>query len=102
MNVTTWNQTLLENADSLVDIFSYANVSTGSMLFGLLMIGIFFILMFRMNNLEFDTRMLAVSFVCFIISLGLRAAGLINEIFVILFIVMAAFTMLYKVITRNQ
>lgn len=92
---TPHNLTKLAEADTVRKLVGVANTATDNTLTGMLLIGVFFIILMVLGKSGFDKAILVASYCCFILSLFLRYAGLINFIFVILFLALAAFTTLY-------
>ena len=87
-----YNMTTLQNADTILKLITYANDSSEQILMGLLMIGIFFILLMALKRWDFDDGLVISSFVCFILSSLLTYAKLLNIIFPLAFLALAGFT----------
>lgn len=97
-----YNITPLQNADNFVDLVSFANTVSNQLLAGGFMVAIFVVMtMGFMIKTSFERSVFASSFVCFILSLFLRQANLINFVFPIGFLVITAFTGLYLYATKN-
>lgn len=90
-----YNMTQLQAADTIFKFVQYANTSTNDMLLGLLVIGVFFIMLLSMKRLEFEYALLASSALSFIVSAIFTYSHLLNFIFPLIFLIMAALTTLY-------
>ena len=99
---TPHNLTALSESETVTDLVTVANDATGQTLMGLFLIGIFFIILMVMGKNGFEKAMIVASYSCFILSLFLRYAGMINFLFVILFLAIAAFTTLYMGLSKNR
>jgi len=98
--MVSYNITALSNVDSVGTLFQYANNSAGGVLFGIIIMAVFFIMLLVMKRWEFDKALLSSSFACFILAMLLSFAGLLNFMFVLIFLVIMAFTALYVYINR--
>lgn len=98
--MASYNMTALQQVDSIGDLFVYADKSTGNILFGILLIAVFFIMLLVMKRWEFDKALLSASFGTFILALILTFAGLLNFVFVLIFLIIMALTGLYVYINR--
>lgn len=98
-----YNLTNITNVQVPADLVVAANIYTESLFMGLMLIAIFivFTMRFMVKN-KFGESLLGSSFICFIASLFLRQAGLINFVFVIGFLVVMAFTGMLMYITRQR
>lgn len=98
----SYNLTQLTNADTITDLFVVANDATGTHLFGLFLIAIFFVITLLLAAKYNDSdAVMAAAFICFTTSLLMRGAGLINFTYVMIFLAATAFIYLYKVMTKN-
>lgn len=89
----TYNMTALQNSYTVQGIFSFANDATGGVMVGLFMIAIFFVMLMTLKRTsDFDDALLASSMACFVISLFLVGADLINFLFVVGFGLTMAFS----------
>ena len=93
--MTNYNLTLLKEAGTVPDVISVANTYVGGNLVGLFLIAIFFVMMMIMKKWEFDKTLLVSSFLCFMFSLFLKMAGLVNMIFVLVFGIIMSLTAFY-------
>jgi hypothetical protein len=90
----TYNMTQLQAADSLFKLVQYANdATTGFVVIGFLL-SVFFIMLLALKRYEFSKALLVSSTVCFLLSLFLNYAKLINPIWSFVFLIIAAFTAL--------
>ena len=96
-----YNTTALQGATSILDIFKYANDSTGSILFGSFMIAIFIVMLMILKRWEFDSALLTSSWLCFILSMFLAYSKLINIMFPLMFLALAAFTAFYMFVIKD-
>lgn len=97
-----YNITGLEASTTFVDLVSFANTSSNNILVGGFMVAVFIVMtMGFMIKTTFEKSVLASSFVCFMLSLFLRQANLINFVFVIGFLIIAAFSALYLFATKK-
>lgn len=86
----TYNLTNLTNADNIWGLINYANQSTDSLMVGLFMIAIFFILLMALKQFTFIKAAFASSFISFILSLLLTYSKLLNFIYPLTFFIMLA------------
>lgn len=98
--MVSYNMTALQNIDSIGELFVYADKSTGNILFSIIITAIFFIMLLVMKRWEFDKALLSSSFGCFLLALILSYGGLLNFVFVLIFLIITAFTGLYVYINR--
>jgi|26BtaG_2_1085354.scaffolds.fasta_scaffold01132_3 membrane-associated HD superfamily phosphohydrolase len=102
-----YNITTLQNANTVSDIFIFANsvsagqAGDGGILFGLIIIAIYFILIMRLKKYDFDEAILAVSFACFVLSIFLVQAKLLNFIFILIFLTVTAGFAFYMYVVRR-
>ncbi len=99
---TPHNLTALAESETVLDLVTVANEATGQVLMGMLLVGVFFIILMVMGKEGFEKAMIVASYCCFILSLFLRYAGMINFLFVILFLAIAAFTTLYMGLAKGR
>jgi len=92
----TYNMTALQASTTIFSLFEYANDSTGEILFGLFMIGIFFVLLLAMKRMSFDSAMFAASGISFVLSAVLTYSKLLNFIFPLIFLIMFALIGFYE------
>jgi hypothetical protein len=97
-----YNTTNLTSADTIYDIFLYANTTSSNTLIGGLMIAIFFIMLMMMKRWDFDEALLSSGFVCFVLSMLLSYAKLVNIIFPLLFLAITAFTGFYVFVVKKK
>lgn len=96
-----YNETLLQSAETVWDLFYIANVFTGEAVFGLFILAVYLILLMVMKRYDLPDGMFAVSFITFILSAMLTWAGLLNFIFPLLFLTFTAFVALYVFVIRK-
>jgi len=96
----TYNLTLLHQSNTISGLFTTANSYTTGWLLGFLILAVFFIMLMALKKWEFDDALMASSFVCFVLAAILVSAELLNLLWAIGFLVVAAFTGLYMYITK--
>ena len=96
----TYNLSLLTNSSSISGIVITANSYTGGLLVGLLVLSVFFIMLMALKKWEFDDALLSSSFVSFIISAILVAAGMLNLLWTLGFLALTAFTAFYMYVVK--
>lgn len=94
-----YNLTQLQEALNMVDVAVYANDTTGGILFGVLMMAVFFISMMAMKRFDFDKALLSSSFGCFLIGSFFTYAGVLHIAFPLAFLTVMAFTGFYMYMT---
>lgn len=65
----TYNLSNLTGAETFVEILDFSNQVTGNFLGVLFIMAVFFILLFRLRDRDFEENLFVSSFVCFILSL---------------------------------
>jgi len=90
------NITEFQSSNSLVDVVSFVNNSSGGLFVSLFMLAFFFVLFLNLRKYGTTDALLSSSFACFIVSIFLKAAALINFQFVILFFVLTFFSIIFK------
>jgi len=86
-----YNMTGLQNAQTLVDVVTWANSNTGSMLVGSFLVGFYIVMTTSLlRKYEIYEAVATSSFVCFWVSAFLQYAGLVNELFTYFFVVISA------------
>lgn len=88
----SYNITQLQEAENLMDIFTYANESSSNILIGSFMIAIFFVLLMAFRNWDLAESLMASSFVCLVLSMMLVYAELLTFMFPLFFLALLAFT----------
>jgi len=96
-----YNLTQLQQSDTVYKLWVYANMSTGEILMGMLMIAVFFIMLMILKRWDFTDALMTSSFICFILSAILAYAKLLNFLFVIGFLAVLAFTILFVILSRS-
>lgn len=96
----SYNITQLQAADTVNELFVYANDVTGQVLMGLFMIAIFFIMLMVLKRWDFDKALLSSSFSCFILATILSYGRLLNFMIPLLFLIIMAFTGFYMYMNR--
>ena len=99
--MSLYNLSALQNSETITDIVVAANNATGQVLMGLFLVAIFIVFVLRLKKYDFEDTILASSFIFFILSVFLRQAQLVNFIVVLVFLVILAFSMMYKVMVRT-
>ena len=98
----TYNLTRLAASERVIDLVDYANDSSDQMLVGMFLVGIFFVILLALSKWDFDARLFVGGFVCFLLSLVLKYAQLINILFVMFFFALFAFTGFYMYVVRRD
>lgn len=96
----TYNLTALQASDSFSELVLYADESTGGILVGLFVVAVFFVGLFALKRYDFEQTVPALSFFCFIISLLLSFAHLLNFLFPLGFGILLALSTMYVYISR--
>jgi hypothetical protein len=101
-----YNLSGLQKATTIFDVVKFANNASSMngtpFLINGIIIGIFIILTAMMlRRYEFDDSIMVSGFLCFILSIFLRAAMLISFITLIGFGAIAGFTLFYKVVLKR-
>jgi len=96
-----YNLTTLYAAETVPDLFIFANTSSGGVLMGLFMISIWFVIFFSLKKWEAEHAFLATSWICFVLSTFLTVAGMLNFLFPLAFLVMAGFLALGMWVSNN-
>jgi len=87
---TTWTTYATPNVTGFYDMLTYGNSVTGNY-FGLgLVLSLFMIFFITFRRFGNDVAFTSSSFISFILSVLLRATGLLGDIWVIVFIIMSA------------
>jgi len=97
----TYNLTALANSSGVIDLIEVTNDATGKVLFGFFMVAIFFVLLLGLKRYGFDNAIAASSFACFILSVLLVFAELLNFIYVLGFFILMALTIFYMQMNKN-
>lgn len=95
----TYNISQLQAADSIADIFVYANTATGTILLNLFVMAVFFVLLFRLMGHGFAKALASSGFACFIIAAALAYGGFIPILLPLFFLALTAFSGLYLYLT---
>lgn len=86
----------MQNANSILKIFEVSNTYTDNTFVLMFMFAIIFIMLFALKRFEFSKAIMASSWSCFLLSLMLSYAELLNFKVVLLFLAIAAFSALYS------
>lgn len=97
----TYNLTNLTNSDNIWGLFNYANQSTNSLLVGLFIIAIFFILLMALRQYTFIKAAFASSFISFILSMLLTYSKLLNFVYPLTFFILTACIAFYVYVVDN-
>ena len=106
-----YDTTLLTNASGISDVLHYLNTITvlpgagpsePGIFVGLILGAVFFIMIFGLKRYGFANALLVSSWICFIMSMFLRAANLISIVWVIGFIIATAGITMYKITVKPQ
>lgn len=96
-----YNMTQLAQSETVYDLLVYANTATGDILLVLLVMAVFFVMLMVLKKWEFEKGLLVSSFVCFMISIMLVYGHLIQLVWALVFLVIAAFTALYMTLSKG-
>ena len=88
----TYNLTQLANADTIYKLVVFSNDAALGNLISMFIFALFFVLLMALKRYEFDSALLVSSFICFVISALLGYAELISLIWVLGYLIIAAFT----------
>ena len=91
----TYNITALQGAKSLFTVVQAANIYSEGLLMILFLVAIFFIVLMKSKTYEFSKSLLVASAISFVVSIFLAFAKLINPIWVLVFLIATAFTILF-------
>ena len=97
----TTNLTNLTSINSFYDLGNYANTATDGLFWGLILMALFFILLINLRLNGNDNAIIASGFACLVISLLMLNLGWLNLAFPIIFALIIAGTVFYKVFTKN-
>ena len=90
----TLNGTMFTNATRIEHLLVSADQAANGSLFGLLLLGLFFILFFTIPG-EFSKKILVSSWITFLGSMILRTAGLVGWVYVSSFFIVGILTYLF-------
>lgn len=96
-----YNLTNLTNTENISGIILYANNSTSGVLFGGLMIAIFFIMLFGLKRWDFTDTILVSSFSCLLLSLILVSINLLSIYYSMVFLVILSFSGFWAYMNQN-
>ena len=96
------NITNISNIDSVNDLGQYAADATSGLFWGLILMGIFVIVVYNLRERGVDNAVMAASFSCFIISIFLLNLGWVQLIFPIAFGIFLGGSAFYKYYNRNN
>lgn len=98
----TYNMTALQDTGSMFGVLEYANNSVLGLLMLLFVIALFFIIFIKIkSSSEFDEALLTSSFITFIVSALLTYAKLLPMLITVLFLAIAALTLLYITMSKD-
>jgi len=95
------NMSELAGIETLSGLVIFANTAAEGVLFGGLMIAIFFVMLMILKKWEIEKALLASSFSCFILSMFLTYAKVLNLVFPLVFLIVMAFTLFYLFVTKR-
>jgi hypothetical protein len=90
-----YNLTNLTSAADIGGVAMFANNAAGGLLFGMLILAIFFIMLLSLKKWEFDASLAVSSWTCFLLGAVLSYGHFLNIIFPLAFLAIAGFTTLY-------
>jgi len=96
----TYNLTQLANADTIYKLVVFSNNAANSMLLTLFVFALFFVLLLALKKYDFAQGLLVSSFICFIVTALFVYAELVALIWALLFLIIAAFTALFMMMTN--
>lgn len=82
---TTWNEFAQPNITGLYDVVKYANDTTGDTFAVGMLFSAFIVLFVAMRRYGGDQAFAASSFVTFALSIFLRAAGVLGDMWIVMF-----------------
>jgi len=91
----TYNLTLLKGYSGITGLINFVNYTTNDLFSAIVVISLYIILLMVLKRFDFIQSLIASSWVMFLISLLLTYAGLLNMIFPLFFLSVAAFAALY-------
>ena len=94
-----YNLTGLTNSTNLVELFTFANTTVDGLLFGLLIIGIFLVMLMAMKQWELEKALVSSSFVCFILSSIMFYAGWLHIMYPLTFLIITSLVGFYIYVT---
>jgi len=97
----SYNITQLQASTTIIKLVVYANDAVDGLLLGLFIIAIFFVLLMVMKKYEFDFVLFTSSWISFVLSSILVYAKLLNFIFPLSFLALAAFTGFYLFVVKR-
>lgn len=98
----TYNMTQLANADNVYKLMIFANESTNNILMMLFVLAFFFIMLMVMKKYEFEKSLLVSSWISFVVSILLVYAQMLPLIWALVFLIIAAFTSLYMMLSGGK
>ena len=102
LNNTPYDLINLSKSETVLDIVKYSNTSSNGVLAGGLLVALFFIILTRLGVKDgYSNGLLVSSWICFIVSLFLKYAGLINDLFVLGFLIMTGPVSFFKVFLKS-
>jgi|SaaInlStandDraft_4_1057021.scaffolds.fasta_scaffold104892_2 hypothetical protein len=88
----TYNLTALASSGTIYELAVYANNASNQTLVFFTVLALYFIMILALKKYDFGSAFLVSSFVCFVISIFFAYAELLSLIWVLLFLIIAAFT----------
>lgn len=96
-----YNLTNLTSATQVSDVALFANSASNGILFGFGLIGVYIILLIALMRFDFDSNLLASSFVMFVLSSVLAFGEFVSMMFPLGFLLILALTGLFVYMTRQ-
>ena len=96
----TYNMTQLAASDSIYKLVLFSNDITTGALVAMFILALFFILLMSLKKYEFDSALLVSSFICFVISVFMMYAELLALMWVLAYLIVAAFAGFIMFITK--
>lgn len=95
-----YNITGLQESETVIDIFVFANNSVNGILMLLFMFSIFFVMLIVLKKWDFRDSLVVTSLICFVLSSFLVYANLLNFLVCALFLIMTALGGLFLWISK--
>lgn len=96
-----YNLTAVQESNGLIDLVVAANTASQELLMAGVLISIFIVFLFMLRKNDIADSVLVSGFVCFLFSVFLRTAGLIDFMYVLGFGLLTASMGIYKVMVKT-
>lgn len=88
----TYNMTALGNAGSIYGLIVVANDATSTVMINLFLLALFIVILLALKRYDFLSGLVVSSYICFIIAALLAYAELLALMWVLLYLIIAAFS----------